>query len=104
MSLSEAIALFEDVATLPPSRFFHLDTSYYRPLYHFSLWAIWHHAGSLGARLAWVRVLQIVPVIALVVLFFWHLRPRTGLEAAVSLFAAAVLVGSPGFRDNPSCL
>ena len=98
--ISEAVALFEDIANRPASRFLIPDTSYYRPLFHVTLSALWHNTGSLEATLAGVRLLQIVPVVILVVLFIWHLRPRTALEAAVAAIAVAVLVGSRGFRDN----
>ena len=98
--LSEAVALFEDVSRNPPARFLTPDTSYYRPLFHITLSAIWHNAGSLDARLAWIKLLHIVPVAAFVALLIWYYRPRTALDAAVAAVAVAVAVGSPGFRDN----
>lgn len=98
--VSEAVALFEDVANRPASRFLVPDTSYYRPLFHATLSGLWHNAGSLEATLAGIRLLHIVPVVLLVVLFVSHLRPRTALDAAAAIVAVAVLVGSRGFRDN----
>ncbi len=98
--LSEGVALLEDVARNPATQFFSLDTSYYRPLYHLTLSTIWHGAGSLDAALAGIKLLHIVPVSLLVLLFVWQLRPRTALDAAVTLVAVAVLFGSAAFRDN----
>jgi hypothetical protein len=98
--LSEAVALFEDVSRNPPGRFLTPDTSYYRPLFHITLSTIWHHAGSLDARLAWIKLLHIVPVTAFVGLLVWHFRPRSALDAAAAVLGVAVAVGSPGFRDN----
>src|SRR6185436_11376018 len=54
----------------------------------------------LVTQLAAVKLLHFVPVALLVFLFIWHMRPRTGLEAGAAAVAVAVLVGSPGFRDN----
>jgi hypothetical protein len=98
--LSEAVALFEDVARNPPQRFLTPDTSYYRPLFHVTLSTIWHLSGDLDARLAWIKLLHIVPLAAFVGLLCWHFRPRTALQAAAAAAAVAVAVGSPGFRDN----
>lgn len=98
--VSEAVALFEDVANRAPSRFLIPDTSYYRPIFHLTLSALWHTAGSLESTLAGIRLLHIIPVVLLVVFFIWHLRPQTALDAALAVVAVAVLVGSRGFRDN----
>ena len=98
--ISEAVALFEDIARNPPLRFFIPDTPYYRPLFQLVLSALWHQAGSLEATLNGVRLLHIVPLVILVTVFIWHLRPRTGLDAAAAAVAVAVLVGSKGLRDN----
>lgn len=98
--VSEAVALFEDVARNPPARFLVPDGPYYRPLFQMTLSALWYQAGSLDATLAGIRLVHIVPVVFLVVLFIWHLRPRTALDAAIAAVAVAVLVGSRGFRDN----
>ena len=98
--VTEAVALFEDVARAPASSFFVPDTAYYRPLFHATLSTLWHHAGSLEASLAGIRLLHIIPVVVLVVVFIRHLRPATALDAAVAVFAVAVLAGSRGFRDN----
>lgn len=98
--LSEGVALLEDVAQNPATRFFSLDTSYYRPLYHLTLSAIWHGAGSIDVALGGIKLLQIIPVLLLVLLFIWHLRPQTSVDAAVALVAVAVLFGSAAFRDN----
>jgi hypothetical protein len=98
--INEAVALFEDVAKKPPADFLIPDTSYYRPLFHLTLMGIWRNAGSLEARLAWIKVMHIAPVLLLVLLFIWHLHPRRFPDAAAAAVAAAVLVASPGFRDN----
>jgi hypothetical protein len=98
--ISEAVAIFEDVVNYPLTRFLIPDTSYYRPLFHVTISAIWHNAGSLEAALAGIKLLQIVPILLLVTLFILHVRPRTPLDAAAAAVAVAVLVGSPGFRDN----
>jgi hypothetical protein len=98
--VSEAVALFEDIAKLPPSSFVVPETSYYRPLFQLSLMAIWHTASSIEFRLTAVRLLHVVPAACLVLLFISHLRPRIRIDAAMAAVAVAVLVGSPGFRDN----
>ena len=98
--VSEAVALFEDVANGAPSGFLIPDTTYYRPFFHLTLMAIWRTAGSLEARLALIKLVHIVPVALLVILFVWHRRPRTFLDAAAVSVAATVLIGSPGFCDN----
>jgi hypothetical protein len=98
--ISEAVGIFEDLANRPPSQFLVPETSYYRPLFHLSLSALWHNAGSLEATLDSIRLLHIVPVALLLVLFAAHLRPRSALDAACALTAVAVLTGSLGFRDN----
>lgn len=98
--ISEAVAIFEDIANQPPTRFLIPDTSYYRPFFHGTISVIWHNAGSLAAALAWVKLLHIVPIVLLVTLLIGHLRPRTMIDAAAASVAVAVLLGSPGFRDN----
>lgn len=98
--VSEAVALFEDVARFPARDFLTPDTSYYRPLFYVTISAIWHNASSLAAALSWMTLLHIVPIVVLVLLLLAHLRPRTAVEGAVATIAVAVLVGSPGFRDN----
>jgi hypothetical protein len=98
--LSEGVALLEDVAQNPASKFLTADTSYYRPLFHMTLSAMWHSAGSVDAALASIRLLHIVPVFLLTGLFIWQLRPETAIDAAAALGAVAVLLGSAAFRDN----
>ena len=98
--INEAVALFEDIVRNSPRRFLLADTPYYRPLYHLSLMAIWTHAGSLAARLAWIKVLHVAPMVILPLLLVWHLRPQDRRAALAAIVAAAVLVGSPGYRDN----
>ena len=97
--LTEAVAIFENV-TNTATEVWTPQTSYYRPLFYLTVSTIWHNAGSLDARLAWLTLVQVVAVILLVVLFIVHLRPRTFIDAAAATCAVAVLVGSPGFRDN----
>jgi hypothetical protein len=98
--ISEAVAIFEDIANQPATRFLTPETSYYRPLFHMTISAIWHGAASLEAALAWIKLLHILPVVLLSLLLIVYLRPSTALDAAAALAAMAVLVGSPGFRDN----
>src|SRR6185436_7843930 len=83
-----------------PAKFLIPETSYYRPLYHLTLMAVWRNADTLAAKLVLIKLLHIVPIACLVVLFIFCLRPRTPLEAAAAAGATAVLIGSPGFRDN----
>jgi hypothetical protein len=99
--VTEAVALFEDVARVgSPARFWVPDTSYYRPLFHSTLWAIWHADSSLDTKLALVKVVHIAPIVLLVVVFVSTVRPRNAREAAAAALATAVLLGSPGLRDN----
>ena len=100
VSITEVVALLEDVAQRPLSHFFSPTTAFYRPLYHLTLSAFWHNAGSIDATLAWIKLLTVVPVVLLVVLLVGYLRPKTALDAAAASVAVAVLVGSSGFRDN----
>jgi hypothetical protein len=97
--VTEAVAIFENVSNTSANLWLP-DTSYYRPLFYLTVSAIWHNAGSLEAALAWLKLVQIVAVLLLIALFIVHLRPRTFLDAAAALVAVAVLIGSPGFRDN----
>jgi hypothetical protein len=97
--LTEAVAIFENVANRASNPWIP-DTAYYRPLFYVTASAIWHAPGSLDARLAALRLVQIVPVIVLIVGLIWHVRPRTFLDAAAASVAVAVVMGSPGFRDN----
>jgi hypothetical protein len=99
-AISEVIALLEDVDERPVSYFFDPNRAYYRPLSYLALSTIWHDGASLDSRLGAIKLLTVVPVLFIVGLFIWHLRPRTGLEAAAASVALAVLIGSPGFRDN----
>jgi hypothetical protein len=98
--VSEAVAIFEDVSRQPALDFMIPDTAYYRPLFHVTISTVWHHAGSLAGALSWITLLHIVPIALLVLLLVVHLRPRTATDGAIAATAVAVLVGSPGFRDN----
>jgi hypothetical protein len=100
LPVSEAIALLEDVARKPRLEFLIPDTAYYRPFFHILLSTIWNADASIDTRVAAIRLLQIVPVLALTALFLIHVRPRTLLDAAAAAAATAVLLGSPGLRDN----
>jgi hypothetical protein len=97
--LTEAVAIFENV-TNPSINPWIPETSYYRPLFYETVSAIWYNAGSLDMALAWLKLIQIVAVLVLIAVFILHLRPRTFIDAAAASVAVAVLVGSPGFRDN----
>jgi hypothetical protein len=99
--ISETIALLEDVDTSPAS--FFLDParkSWYRPLYHLTWMALWRGTGSLDTALVLFKGIEVAAVGGLIALLIWHLRPRTPVAAAAATFAVAVLVGTPGFRDN----
>jgi hypothetical protein len=99
--VTEAVALFEDAARASsPARFWVPETSYYRPLFHTTLWAIWHADSSLDTKLALVKVVHIAPILLMVLVFVWGLRPRTARDAAAAALATAVLIGSAGLRDN----
>jgi len=98
--VSEAVALFEDVERRPVTSFLTPDTSYYRPLFHMTLSAIWNSSEPLESRLASIKLLHIVPILLAVVALAGCVRPSGALEAAAAIVAVAVLVGSPGFRDN----
>jgi hypothetical protein len=98
--LSEAVAIFEDVQRNHPLAFLAPQGSYYRPLFYMTLSAIWHTSGSVSSAIASIKLLHIVPATALVVLFVWHVRPKTALEGAAATFALSVLVGSPAFLGN----
>lgn len=100
MPVSEAVALFEDVANQPPSRFLTPDTSYFRPFYQLSIGAIWRSDASVEAKLSAVKLMQIVPFALLVLLLIALCRPLTVVDAAAATVAVAVLLGSPGLRDN----
>jgi hypothetical protein len=98
--VTEAVAIFEDVANYPLSRFLIPDTAYYRPLFYATIAAIWHSADRLEAKLSLVRLLHIVPVVVLLAALIAYVRPRSRIEAAAAVVAVAVLFGSPGLRDN----
>ena len=98
--VTEAVAIFEDVANRAPTDVWKPESVYYRPLFYLSISAIWHTFQSLDARLTAIRLLHVVPLAALVGLFVVRLRPQSLVEAAVAAAATAVLLGSPGVMDN----
>jgi hypothetical protein len=98
--VTEVVAMLEDMEDQPIARYLTPYRTYYRPLYHLTLSAFWNHGGSLDAKLAVLKLCTIVLIALLVALFVWFLRPRTAIEAAAAGLAVAVLMGSPGFRDN----
>ena len=98
--ISDSIGHFEDVVRRPASSFLLPSSAYYRPLFYLTLSAIWNNAPSIADALTLIRLLHIVPIITMVGLLLVHVRPRSALDAAAAMFAAAVLLGSPGFRDN----
>jgi hypothetical protein len=99
--LSEAVALFEDVAQRPASSFLLPSSSYYRPLFHLNLWVLLHGAGSSDRALAVDKLLlHIGPLLVLTLGFVWYLRPQNVVAAASALAALTVLVGSPGLLGN----
>jgi len=74
--------------------------SWYRPFFHMTWYLFWHATGSLTATLLLWRLLEVASVASLVLLLLWWLRPRTFLDYAAATFAAAVLLGTPGLREN----
>ena len=98
--ITEAVALFEDVENRPISHFFSPTTAYFRPLFHVMLSVLWNGIDNLDTTLALIKLVTIIPILLLVLLFTYYLRPRTALDAAAAILALSVLVGSPGFRDN----
>jgi hypothetical protein len=100
LPLSETVALLEDVARRTPGSFFIPETPYYRPLFHATLGTIWNSGLPLDTRLDAIHLLQIVPALALVLVFVAWIRPRRPAEFAAAIVAVAVLLGSTGMRDN----
>ena len=98
--IREATGQFEDVAKRPASSFLLPNSSYYRPLFEMELWLSWHGASSVRGALGTITLFHIVPVCLIVLLFIWHLRPRSALDAAAATAAVAVLIGAPGFVSN----
>jgi hypothetical protein len=99
--ISEMISLLEDADGSTAARFFDPTVrSWYRPLFHLTLWGFWNASGSLLTGLHWFMYLEVGSVLALLLLFVSYLRPRTGLQAAAALLAVAVMMGMSGFRDN----
>ena len=99
--ISETIALLEDAAYTAPSRF--LDPgarSWFRPWYNLTWTALLKGTSSLDTALLLFRCLEVGSVIALAALLIREVRPRTRLDAAAAAFAVAVMIGSPGLRDN----
>lgn len=98
--LSEGVALLEDVADSASFAFLLPLRTYYRPLYHLSLYTAWHASSSPDAFVATARIMQLVPAALLLVLFVVRLRPRNVVDATAATLGLAVLVGSPAFLDN----
>ncbi|HEY6510206.1 MAG TPA: hypothetical protein VIY56_19420 [Vicinamibacterales bacterium] len=98
--ISETVGILEDAGSSPNSFFDPRVRSWYRPLFHLTFYTFWRGTGSLDSAMVLFKVLEVTSVAALVVLFIWQLRPRTPFEGAAATFAVAVLVGTPGFRDN----
>jgi hypothetical protein len=98
--ISDSIGHFEDVVRRPASSFLLPSSAYYRPLFYITLSAIWNNAPSIADALTAIRFLHIVPILALVALLLVQVRPRSVVDAAAAMLAVAVLLGSPGFREN----
>ena len=98
--ISETVAILEDAEASPNSFFDPRVRSWYRPLFHLTFYTFWRATGSLDSALVLFKILEVTSVGALIVLFIWQLKPRTPFEGAAATFAVAVLVGTPGFRDN----
>lgn len=74
--------------------------SWYRPFYHSTWYILWHITHSLPQTLLIFKVLEVAAAVGAVLLLIWIARPARLIECAAAIFAAAVLVGTPGFRDN----
>ena len=98
--ISEAIALLEDAEIAEYQVFDPTVRSWYRPLYHLTWRILWDGPASAGTALPLFTLIEIGAAVGLVLIFIRYLRPRTLLDAAAAAFAVAVLVGSPGYRDN----
>lgn len=98
--VTETVALLEDIRIGKHGFFDPLARAWYRPLYFWTFKALWDATGSLEHMLLAFRVLEVTAPLLLVFLFIWHLKPATRLEAGAAVCATAVLMGSPGFRDN----
>ncbi len=98
--LTEAVAFFEDAVEQPATRILSPDKAYYRPLSYLAMSGIWYAQDSLVTTLATVKLMTIAPLLVLLALFVYHLRPQNAVEAGAAIVAVAVLIGSPGFRDN----
>lgn len=103
--ISETVGLLQDAGilqgeTTPYAFFDPTIRSWYRPFYHLTWWLLWTGTGSVSLTLALFKLLGIASVASLAGLLIWRLRPRRWVEAAAALCAEAVLIGSPGFREN----
>jgi len=99
--VNETVALLEDTRHGTIGAFFDpAGRAWYRPLYFLTWDWLWRGTGSLDRALALFTVIEIAAPLALVLLFIRHLRPSSLFEAAAATCAVAVLVGTPGFRDN----
>jgi hypothetical protein len=102
--IGETVGLLEDIDGTPfrdVGTFFDPEgRSWYRPLFHFTLWTAWRGTDQVVRAFDQIRVLELAAVIGLVVLFVRFLRPRALVEAAAAAFALMVLIGTPGLRDN----
>ena len=74
--------------------------SWYRPFFHLTWYVLWQATGSLSATLLLFRVLEVASVASLILLLLWWLRPRSFIDYAAATFAVAVLLGTPGLREN----
>ena len=74
--------------------------SWYRPFYWTTWYGFWHLTHSLDATLLLFRLVQVLTPILLILGMVWHLKPRALHEYAAAVIAVAVLVGTPGFREN----
>jgi hypothetical protein len=100
--VNETVAVLEDVQLAPHwySYFDPTARSWYRPLYFLTWDRLWRGTGSLDMALWLFKMIEVAAPLALVVLFIWQLRPRSLLEGAAAWCAVAVLIGTPGFREN----
>jgi hypothetical protein len=102
--VNETIAILEDVPAGTPTPVFALfdltARAWYRPLYFLTWDRLWRWTGSLDRALEVFKGIEVAAPLLLALLFLWQLRPRTPTDAAAAVTALAVLVGSPGFREN----
>ena len=98
--INETIALLEDVRNATRTFFDPTIRAWYRPLFFYTFDWLWRGTGSLDSAMQLFKIIEIIAPVSLVLLFIRHLNPRGWLEAGAATVAVAILVGTPGFRQN----